>query len=67
MLDELKDNLPSLIIKRIVNMLEDTVEGEKRDDNLIFFNIPENSAEEDESFIKESLGLGETCVTIDNM
>lgn len=69
--DELKDNLLSLITERIVTMLEDKAEEEKREDNLICFNIPEIIAEEDASFIKELLteswGLGETCDTIDSM
>jgi len=67
---EMKDNLPQLITEKLVNMFEDKVEEEKREANLIFFNVPETDNEgsliDDEKFVKElcsdSLGVEDLII-----
>ena len=53
-ISEIEHNLQSNISRKVVTLLEDCVEEEKREDNLIFFNVSENDAcEQDEKFIRE--------------
>lgn len=63
-LTDLKDTLPIIVSRRVVSVIQDKVEEDKREDNLIFFNVPESeSIEVDEEFIlelcKESLGVND--------
>lgn len=71
-ISEIEQNLPSIISKKVVTLLEDRVEEEKREENLIFFNVPENEAQErNEKFIRDlcndSLGLDLSNVTINEV
>ena len=71
-ISEIKHNLPSIISRKLVTLLEDRVEEEKQEENLIFFNVSENDAcEQNEKFNRELcdevFGLDLRDVAIDEM
>ena len=71
-ISEIEQNLPAIISRKMVSLLDDRVEEEKREENLIFFNVPETDArEQDEEFIRElcdeALGLDMRDVAINEM
>lgn len=74
--EEMREQMPDLICKTVSSIIDDKSEEEKRECNLILFNVPEhdsevNASEKDLAFVhevlNESLGLSETPVTIQDM
>lgn len=71
-ISKIEQNLPSLVSKKVVSLLEDKVEVEKREKNIIFFNIPESdSRDADEKFVRNlvnhELGVDMSNVVVDDI